>query len=189
MMAANRRGPEVYRQRIERALARGLSRSAARGHAKLGEATASGRLAKADPRLTEGFAMIADGRSLSAAAKQLRISRERLRRSLSERGDYVRQGRRHVFVPRVSNDLPLYSDGNSIRVLVDDEEAARLGAFMSAVGKFWRSNITDHLAPFVSHGVTDLRGKFHPFETDPEALYVLRAKGRPEFHQIYRQSN
>lgn len=188
-MAITRRGPEAYRRRIERSLAKGLSRSAARGHAKLGEPTASGQLAKPDTRLAEGFALIASGQSVSATAKELGVSRERLRRSVAERGEYVRQGRRHVFVPREWNDLPLYSRGNSVRVFIDDNEAARLGKFMSAVGKFWRTNQAIHLAPFVGEGVTDVRGKLHPFETDPEALYELRAKGRPEFHQIYRNPN
>lgn len=188
-MRTRRRGPEVYRQRIERALARGLSRSAARGHAKIGEPSASGRLAKSDSRLTEAFARVASGQSVMAAARELRISRERLRRSVAERGKYLRQGKRYVFQPSVENDFPLYSGGQLIRVRVDDENAARVGAYMAAVGKFLASGHVQSLTPHVGQGVTDVRGKFHIFETDPEALYELRAKGRPEFHQIYRHPN
>lgn len=183
------RGSEAYRRRIDRLLAKGLSRSAARGHGKGGEPTAAGKPAKPDERLAEGFALVASGESVAGTAKQLRISTERLRRSIAERGDYVRQGRRHVFVPRVTNDFPMYSKGESIRVLVDDENAVRLGAYMAAVGKFWSTNQARHLAPFVGDGLTDVRGKAHPFETDPEELYALRAQGRPVFHQIYRNPN
>lgn len=182
-------GQEIYRRRIERALAKGLSKNAARGHAKIGEPTASGAAIKPDSRLGEGFARVASGESLTATAKALRISRERLRRSIAERGDYVRQGNRYTFKPSVENDFPLYSAGQSIRVRVDDNNAVRLGAFMSAVGKFLGSGSADLLEPYIGQSVIDVRGKTHPFETDPDALYELRAKGRPEFHQIYRNPN
>ena len=183
------RGPEVYRRRIDRALAKGLSKSAARGHAKIGEPTASGLAVKPDARLFEGFARVAGGESLAATARALRISRERLRRSLAERGDYVREGRRFTFKPSVENDFPLYSNGQSIRVKLDDENAMRLGAFMAAVGKFLSSGHVALLQPHMGEGVIDVRGKFHPFETDPDTLYELRAKGRPQFHQLYRNPN
>lgn len=182
-------GQEIYRRRIERALAKGLSKSAARGHAKIGESTASGSAVKSDSRLAEGFARVAGGESLTATARILRISRERLRRSIAERGDYVRQGKRYTFRPSVENDFPLYSNRQSIRVRVDDENATRLGTYMAAVGKFLGSGHLHVLEPHISQGVTDVRGKYHPFETDPEALYELRAKGRPQFHQIYRNPN
>ncbi|RYG87539.1 MAG: hypothetical protein EON59_07105 [Alphaproteobacteria bacterium] len=182
-------GQEIYRRRIERALAKGLSKSAARGHAKIGEATASGLAVKPDSRLAEGFARVAGGESLATTARTLRISRERLRRSIAERGEYVRQGKRYTFKPSVENDFPLYSNRQSIRVRVDDENATRLGAYMAAVGKFLGSGHVHILEPHIGQGVTDVRGKYHPFETDPEALYELRAKGRPQFHQIYRNPN
>lgn len=182
-------GKEIYRRRIERALAKGLSKSAARGHAKIGEPTASGLALKPDSRLAEGFARVAGGESLTAAARSLGVSRERLRRSIAARGDYVRQGRRYTFKPSVENDFPIYSNGQSYRVRVDDENAVHLGAYMSAVGKFLENGKVHVLEPHVGHGVTDVRGKFHPFETDPEVLYELRAKGRPQFHQIYRNPN
>ncbi len=182
-------GPEIYRRRIERLIAEGFSKNAARGHAKIGEPTKSGLAVKPDARLDEGFARVASGESLTSTAKALRISPERLRRSIAARGDYVRQGNRYTFKPSVENDFPLYSAGKSIRVRVDDENAMRLGAFMSAVGKFLGSGNIVLLAPYVGESVIDVRGKIHPFETDPDALYELRAKGRPEFHQIYRNPN
>ncbi|WP_156404899.1 hypothetical protein [Sphingomonas sp. Root241] len=188
-MAARLSGQERYRQRIERALAKGLSKSAARGHAKVGEKTASGAALKSDNRLAEGFARVASGESLSTVARELGVARERLRRSIGERGDYVRHGKRYTFRPRVQNDFPLYSNGQSIRVFVDDENAARLGAYMAAVGKFLGSGRLEILEPHINHGVTDVRGKFYPFETDPDTLYELRAKGRPQFHQLYRNTN
>ncbi|QBM74549.1 hypothetical protein E2E30_01405 [Sphingomonas sp. AAP5] len=171
------RGPEVYRKRIERALAKGLSKSAARGHAKIGEPTVSGLAVKPDTRLGEGFARVANGESLTATARALRISRERLRRSIAEHGDYVREGRRYAFKPSIENSLPLYSGGRLIDVKVDDEGAKRLGAYMAAVGKYLPTGRFSLLEPYVGQGVTDVRGIYHPFETDPDTLYELRAKG------------
>ena len=182
-------GQEIYRRRIERALARGLSRSSARGHAKVGEPTASGAALKSDRRLAEGFARVASGESLTATASALRISRERLRRTVGARGEYVRAGKRYAFRPSVENDFPLYSDGRSMRVRVDDENATRLGAFMAAVGKFLASGEPSLLAPHIGEGITNVRGRYYPFETDENVLYELRAQGRPEFHQIYRTTN
>lgn len=186
-MSRINRGSEVYRRRIERALARGLSRSAARGHAKFGEDPASKAPRKPDLRIKDGVALIAAGQTLSGVARELGISRERLRTAVAEQGSYKRRGRRHVFVPHRPNDLPLYSQGASIRVRVDEENAARLGSYMAAVRRFLRTNQADHLRLFVGQGVTDLKGKVHVFETDPEALYQLAARGRPEFLKNYQQ--
>jgi hypothetical protein len=41
----------------------------------------------------------------------------------------------------------------------------------------------------VGRGVTDVQGRFHPFETDPQALYVVDAKGKAVFHRVYQLSN
>jgi hypothetical protein len=170
-------------------LAKGKTLSQARGHPKAGETYISGRIAKPDARIKAALARIKGGDTLAATAKSLHVSRERLKLAVSERGDYVRQGRRYHFIPRQRNDLPLYSNEESIRVLVDDANAILLGEFMAGVRKFLRTNRIEHLAPFLGGGVTDIQGRFHPFETDPEELYRLDAKGRAVFHQIYQLSN
>ena len=182
-------GQEIYRRRIERGLAKGQSKSVARGHGKAGEPTASGNPVKRDDRLKAGFARVANGESVTATARSLGISRERLRREIAERGAYVRQGNRFAFLPSVENDFPLYSDGRSIRVFVDDENASRLGAFMATVRKSLATGNAGLLLPYVGEGITDVRGRAHPFETDLETLYELRAKRRPQFHEIYRNVN
>lgn len=181
-----KRGADVYRRRIERALAKGMSLSAARGHAKHGETAAAPPRWHDDERLAQGLARIVSGETMTAVAKSLRISRERLRRAIETRGSYVREGRRYVFVPDRGNDLPLYSAGRSIRVVVDRANAARLGSYMAAAGRYLRTNRADVLKPFVGHGITDMDGKFHPFETDPEELYILNARGRPDFRILYQ---
>lgn len=182
-------GQEIYQRRIRRGLAKGHSRSVARGHGKAGEPMASGLPVKRDDRLKTGFARVASGESLTGVARSVGVSRERLRRDIAERGAYVRHGKRYAFVPTVVNNFPLYSDGRLIRVFVDDENASRLGEFMAAVRQALATGQPNRLDPYVSEGVTDVRGKFHPFETDLETLYELRAKGRPQFHELYRNVN
>ncbi len=178
-----------YSRRIRRLMGKGYSISQARGHPKAGETYASGGIFQPDKRLADAVARIKSGDSLTATSKTFHISRERLRQAVWEKGEYVRQGRRYRFIPRVRNDLPLYSEGESIRVLVDDDHARLLGEFMAGVRKFLRTNKIEHLAPFVGGGVTDIKGQFRPFETDPEELYRLDAKGRAVFHQIYQLSD
>ena len=141
-------------------------------------------------RLSAAFSHIKSGKkTLTKAAQDLHISPKRVRLFLLERGDYVRQGPRYHFIPRRRNDLPLYSNQGSIRVLVDDANASSLGEFMAGVRKFLRTNKIKHLAPFVGGGIADVKGKYHRFETNPEELYRLDAKGRAVFHQIYQLSN
>jgi hypothetical protein len=178
-----------YDRRIARAMAKGLSRSQARGHPKIGEAYASGRANASDARLKDAVARIRSGDTLTGTAKAFHLSRERLRQAISAQGDYVRRGGRYRFIPRRRNELPLYSEGQSIRVVVDDGNASKLGAYMAAVRMFLRSQKLDLLTPFAGVGVTDIKGDFHPFETDPEELYRLDTKGRAVFHQIYQLSN
>ncbi|MFX6234602.1 hypothetical protein ABTF60_19370, partial [Acinetobacter baumannii] len=85
-----------------------------------------GRPAKPDSHLKAGVAKIKAGATLTQTAKSLGVSREKLRVAIAAEGDYRREGRRYRFFPRVRNDLPLYSNSESIRVLVDDENASLL---------------------------------------------------------------
>ena len=39
---------------------------------------------------------------------------------------------------------------------------------------------------FKGDGVTDVKGRFHPFETDPNELHRLRQMDLPPFHEIYQ---
>ena len=73
-------------------------------------------------------------------------------------------------------------------MILDDDTASHLGAYMSAVGKFLASQRLPLLDAFMGDGVTDVKGRFHPFETDPEELYRLDTKGRAVFHQIYQST-
>lgn len=52
--------------------------------------------------------------------------------------------------------------------------------------QFVRTNDIEILTPFIGQGVTDSSGRFHPFETNPNAIHRLKAAGGPAFHEVYR---
>ena len=120
------------------------------------------RKRKAARKLASAFKQVSAGKkTLTRAATDLHISPEAGPRFYLPSGDTnVRQGRRYRFIPRRRNDLPLYSEHESIRVLVDDDNASALGEFMAGVRKFLRTNRIEHLGPFIGGGVTDINGRF-----------------------------
>jgi hypothetical protein len=74
-------------------------------------------------------------KNLTAAAREAKISPERLRHYATEKNIIERRGRRWT----VRHDLPrrmlLFSNGSAVQVVVGDFDAAsKIGRFMSAVG-------------------------------------------------------
>lgn len=61
----------------------------------------------------------------------------------------------------------------------------RAGAYWDAQGRFVRSNDISLLRPFEGKGVTDIKGRFRPFETDPNELHRIASMDAPAFHEIY----
>jgi hypothetical protein len=181
--------PAEYARRIARGWAMGLSRSQARGHPAAGEALAG--QPQAPPaysrQLEAGYRAIRDGKSLTAAAKEIHVSPERLRRYLRGQAIAERRGRRWVALPDTrSRRVLMYSNGRARTVTVDLEESRYVGAYMSAVSRFLRTNDAAHLTWFRGQGVTDIRGALHLFETDPNTLYRLAHTGDETFEQVYR---
>lgn len=81
----------------------------------------------------------------------------------------------------------LFSNGNTLQVVVGDFEAAsKVGRFMSAVSAFLRTNNPAGLREFEGMSVADISGKTHPFETRPNALYRLASAHDQSFEHIYR---
>ena len=178
-----------YRRRIARSLAKGLSRSAARGHPKAGETAAlKGHSAiSPDDPLHKGFERVKAGEGLAYTAKALRISRERLRQYVGDVGEFRRhEGRWRIVADHRRFQLPMYSAGRTRTVTVDAEGAKELGRFMAAVARFLATNRAGILKPYEGRGLVNIFGQFIPFETDANALYALDAKGELTFHQIYQ---
>ena len=133
-----------YRRRLARGRARGLSRPQARGHPRATERHISNKrsVTGAGPRRLEaGVAAIRKGKTLTAAARELHIAPERLRRHLRDL-DFVEKRRGRWFVgedTRLRTAL-LYSDGRKLRVVVKGyEPAALVGSYWNAVGEFLRT--------------------------------------------------
>ena len=178
-----------YERRITRGLAKGLSRSQARGHPKTKEKPISrrGRLTSlTSDQWQQVLKSLRTEKSLTRAAKAAHVSPERFKREAAGKAIAKRKGR---WVVRF--DLPrrmlLYSDGRAVVVTVGTfEEASLIGRYNAAVRNFLRSNNPKYLEPFVGQSVTDITGASHNFDTNKNSLYRLSHAGEDEFSQIYR---
>jgi hypothetical protein len=179
-----------YAQRKQRGLQRGLTLSQARGHPRVGETNISRRATSTryDPQLEEGVKAIRKGKALSATARDLHVSPEALRRYVktADIAEKVR-GRWTITKDRRPREELLHTRGKTIHVIVPDYDAASsVGLFMEEVKRFLLTNAVGLLKPFEGRGVTDIRGKHHPFETRPNVLYRLDATGTETFEDVYR---
>lgn len=176
-----------YARRVERGLAKGLSRAAARGHPK--EPSRSRAVAPAlDPKGKLELALkdIRSGKALKATAKEYRIAPERLRRYLDEQVSATRAGRKWVIVDQRPKRFPVYSAGRLEQPVLRFPDLSKAGSYMGTVQKFLDTGNLDLLQPFDRDGVTDVTGRFFPFELQPNALYRLDAAGELYFPEIYK---
>ena len=144
-------------------MAKELSRSQARGHARAGERTRpSGPSANPKGPEESGLKMMKRGSSLKEAARANRISQERLRRYLRENTQASRVGRRwQIFDPRRFH-FPIYSRGRIVELWLSADEASKAGRYMAAVGRFLPTGDASVLRPFVGQGVRDVKGNVPP---------------------------
>jgi hypothetical protein len=179
-----------YARRIARAVAKGFSKSQARGHPKPAEATVGSRRPAQpieDDRLQVALKSLRQEKSLSAAAREAKVSPERLRHYATEKNIIERRGRRWIVRQQLPRRMLLFSDGRAVQVVVGDfASASKVGRFMSAVSAFLRTNNPAGLRPFQGASVADISGKIYPFETRPNALYRLASAHDQSFEHIYR---
>ena len=189
-MKSKRNYASEYARRIARAAAKGISRSQARGHPKPSEApVVSKRPSPAieDDRLQLALKVLRQEKSLTAAAREAKISPERLRRYATEKDIIERRGRRWIVRRKLPRRMLLFSEARAVQVVVGNFEAAsKVGRFMSAVSTFLRTNNPAGLREFEGASVTDLSGQAFPFETRPNALYRLASAHDQSFEHIYR---
>lgn len=188
-MARKRDYKAEYRRRIERGLERGLTRSQARGHPRSAETPIKSRtrIPKSDERLEAALKALRHGASQRTAARRVGVSQERFRRFLYGNELAERQGREWILTDERPRQVQTITRGQSKAVTVSGfDEASKAGAYMDAAGQFIRTNDLGHLEPFVGDGLIDVRGRFYPFETDPNALHRHAAADAPAFHEIYR---
>ncbi|QCK88032.1 hypothetical protein E8L99_20875 [Phreatobacter aquaticus] len=181
-----------YRRRIERAAVRGLSRSQGRGHARQGEATVrpSKPAGEARERLEAALRILRTKGNQRDAAREARVSAERLRRYLADEKLAERRGRIWVITDRRHREIVAITTTGRARLTVTAfEPASLIGRHLAAVTTFLDTNDASLLAPFIGATVKDVRGKTHILETSPNALYRLAAAGGEGFEQIYRLIN
>ena len=190
-MPRNRNHKEEYRRRIARGAAKGLTRSQARGHAKASEKPVRARPApKQQDNIEAAVLAMNRGASLSAAAKQKGVSRERLARFLLEQGIGASNGRKWTIADARPWFIPTFSAGAFVRIVVATfDERSLAGTYWNDVGRFLRTNDIKILAPYRGQGVKDSRnGRFIPFETDPNELHRIASAGMPQFYEVYGQA-
>lgn len=187
-MARKRDHKAEYAARVSNAAKRDLSRSQARGHARVHEKPVRARSAPAhDDRLEAALRELRRSRNQTAAAKSQGIAPERLRRFLRENVQIEGRGRSLRITDNRNREMAVISDGEiHRRTLRDFDQASLNGEYLNAVKAFLSSNDIELLKPFEGRAVIDAKGKSHPLETNPNALYRLAAAGDEVFHEIYR---
>lgn len=189
-MARERKYAEEYRRRIARGVAKGLTRSQARGHAKANEKPirASTQPPKRD-RIEYAVREMNRGASLSAAAKQEGVSRERLARHIRENKIGKSNGRKWTMKDRRPRGVATLSNGEAITpTVVGFADASLAGSFWSDKSRFLETNDIKFLAPYRGKGVRDSKGRFIPFETDPNEVLRLANASLPLFYEVYERT-
>ena len=177
-----------YKHRKQRGLARGLSLSQARGHARAGERPRPPNPVIVNPKSKEEAAirMMKAGMPLRHSAKSLGLSEQYLRRYVKENAGASRAGKRWVFDDQRARLFPVYSETKLKTLALAPEQASLASLFMHAVRQFLVSGDASFLVPYEGQGVADVHGRFNRFETDPNRLYELDSAGELNFPEFYR---
>ncbi|WP_417494472.1 hypothetical protein [Maricaulis sp.] len=128
-----------------------------------------------------------DGHGIGAAAREAGVPEKRLRKFVRLRNLALRKGKVWtVHDPRVRR-VPVQTDGRVQEIFVNGfKPASRAGQAWDRQGRFTRNNDTTLLAELRGQGLTDIHGRFYPFETNPNALHRIAAVEEVAFHEIYQ---
>lgn len=126
------------------------------------------------------------GRSLSAAARSVRLPSTELKRILKKLGLLKRRRKRWVFSDDRQRRIQLVTEGRTRNVTVlGHEQAHVVSEYHHAVRAFLRTNNLKLLKPFKDRTVRTMNGREFVLETDPNALHRIAAMDSPQFHEIY----
>jgi hypothetical protein len=140
-----------------------------------------------DTKLQRFLTALREHKNLAAAAKAARTNVQTVQREAKAKGLIKKTAKGWIVRRDLHRQMLLFSGGQQITVTLPSQRSARnVGKYMAAVGQFVRSNDLKFLVPFIDRGVTDVAGKRHPFETNPNALYRLTSSTDEAFEQVYR---
>lgn len=187
MPRKQRNHAQEYARRIQRATAKGLSRSQARGHARAGEAPIRAKPSKSDARLETALTLLRETGNQGRAAKEAGVSAERFRNFLRSHALAHRKGKLWHFTDNRPREMKVITGGEVVRLILPDFEQASLnGSHLTAVKAYVNSNNADLLRSFHGKSVIDITGQAHPLETHPNTLHRLVNTETDLFHDIYR---
>ena len=183
-------------RRIRNGLAKGLTRTQARGHAKAGETPASKigketKRVKPDGMLEGALLAMRGGKSLTIAAKEARVSRERLASYIRTYAGAVREGKSWNFDDRRSRRVPIL-EANQTRYQVNRVrglEAARLaGQHYDDARRLIEH--PDQLFAFRDRwegtALIDVNGNAHLLSTDYNEISRMLSADEPDWSRIYK---
>lgn len=178
-----------YRRRLERGRARGLTKSQARGHPRQGEPLAShaDRLPDSSPEIESALRLMRTGSGIGAAAREAGVREKRLRKFIRVRNLATRTGKVWRMHDPRTRRVAVQSGGRIQSIFVAGfKPASKAGQAWDLQGRFTRTNDMELLASLRGQGVTDIHGRFHPFEINPNALHRIAAVEEVAFHEIYQ---
>jgi hypothetical protein len=179
----------TYSERIARGLARGLTRSQARGHARLGEPPLrpARPMAVLPEREAEALRVFRTTGNATKAAKSAGISPERFRRFIRAELVAERRGHKWAITDNLVRETDIISGGRRYAVRVRGfDPASRIAQHKAAVRQFLALPEEFLLDPFRGEAVTDIAGRKHVFETNPNTLFRLMTTGGETFEAVYR---
>ena len=180
-----------YQRRIERGKQKGLSRSAARGHPKVGEKpkqAASEKLIDPNSREELALRMIRQGSSIKEASARYRIGRERLAAYLKENTTASFEKGEWKVVDKRTRSFPFYSNGDLVVPMMSLDQASLASQYMNTVKEFLSTGESRLLVRFRGRGIRDVTGRFYGFEVDENTLYELDHRGEVVIPEQYRIS-
>lgn len=144
--------------------------------------------AEADFRIEAAFRDVANGASLRKASKKNRVGRDRLSRFVRENADVEwKPGTKIVIkADKLVKLARIFSRGRLREVRVHPQQLVLAMVYMNAVGRFLKTNNPLHLKDYDGKSVTDISGKHHPFETNPNRLYEISAANEIDFLPLYK---
>jgi hypothetical protein len=139
-----------------------------------------------DKRLEKGLRILNDTGDFSVAARAIRVSPKKFKRTAKRKGLIHKRNGRWKVVAALPRRIAIFTEGKQLAITVRSKTSSLIGKYNSAVGQFLRTNKLQVLSEFKGVTVKDINGKSHPLETDANALYRLASAGGETFHEIYR---